>query len=60
MIIRSALTYPFRVALNLAFVIANRWLTTELDNPFLWPHVAEFEKDLLAEDVSIDGTHGVS
>lgn len=63
MTIRSAVTYPFQVALNLAFAVASRWLTTELDDPFLWPEaaeLAELAKDLMVEDGSIDGTRGVS
>lgn len=38
MSVQSTLTYPARIVLELAFAVANRWLTTELDNPFLWPH----------------------
>lgn len=37
MSIQSAITTPIRIVLELAFTVANRWLTTELDNPFLWP-----------------------
>lgn len=37
MSIRSAITFPIRAVLDLTFAVANRWLTTELDNPYLWP-----------------------
>jgi hypothetical protein len=61
--IRSAVTHPLQVILDLAFAVASRWLTTELDDPFLWPEPAEsteLGEHRLIEDVSIDGTRCVA
>lgn len=38
MSVKSAINYPIRIVLDLAFAVANRWLTKELDSPFLWPN----------------------